>query len=94
MPRAAGRIASARGRHTDALRHYVEASSLYPAAQSARVGVSHSAVMAGDVAQGTAVLAYLGDANAANADPWLDYQIGAGRDVNALVGALWKKMLQ
>jgi hypothetical protein len=86
----AGRIASARAQYGAALRHYAESSSRYPQAQAARLGASHAALMSGSVADALPPLEGLGAAAIAEADPWLDYRLGAGRDVNELVAALWK----
>jgi tetratricopeptide (TPR) repeat protein len=89
----AGRIASARGRHEEALQHYREASSIYARAQSALLGASHAALMLADVSQTLAPLQDLPDDQGAPAtDPWWDYQLGAGRDVNALLAALWARI--
>ena len=88
----AGRVAARRGRYEDALRHYRDASALFDRAQSAALGASHAALMLGDVPQTLARVEPLGASrDDADADPWLDYQIGAGRDVNALLDALWAR---
>ena len=85
-----GRIASARGRYDEALQHYRNASSFYPDAQSALIGASHAALMLADVPQTLAPLAQFGDGGA-KSDPWWDYQLGAGRDINAIMAALWAR---
>ena len=87
----AGRIAVARGRYDEALRHYQAASSIHPYAQSALLGASHASLMLADVPQTLAPLGQLGGDHAKVADPWWDYQLGAGRDVNALLAALWAR---
>jgi tetratricopeptide (TPR) repeat protein len=88
----AGRIATARGRYAEALRFYREASNLYDHAQSALVGASHAALMLADVPGTLAPLAALGgESRPQDADPWLDYGLGAGRDVNTLLAALWSR---
>ena len=84
-----GRVATARRRYDEALQHYRAASLLYPA-QSASLGASHAALMLADVPRTLAPIEQLGmDATAFDADPWLVYQIGAGRDVDALMARLW-----
>lgn len=86
----AGRVSAARRRYGEALRHYQAALELYPAAQSASLGASHAALMLADVADTLAPLQQLGHDEATfDSDPWLDYQLGAGRDVNELMTRLW-----
>ena len=85
----AGRIASARGRHEDALRHYRAASGLNAGAQSALLGASHAALMLADVRDALGPLQQLaGGAARSDEDPWLDYELGAGRDADALLTAV------
>lgn len=89
----AGRIATARGRYDEALQHYRDASALYPHAQSARLGASHAALMASDVPETLAPLERLAAAPATfDTDPWWDYQLGAGRDVDAIMAHLWSRV--
>ncbi len=85
----AGRIAAARGRYEEALGHYREAASLFAHAQSALLGASQAALMLADLPQIRVPLEQLADDPVADTDPWWDYQLGAGRDVDALLAALW-----
>jgi tetratricopeptide (TPR) repeat protein len=88
----AGRVAQAQGRFADSLDHYETAAKLFPDAQSALVGASQAAVMAADVPRGLTIVQKLGPRSGLDsADPWRDYRIGAGRDVNALMAALWAR---
>jgi tetratricopeptide (TPR) repeat protein len=85
----AGRIASVRGRYEDALRHYRAALGLNAGAQSARLGASHAALMLADVREALGPLQQLaGSAARSDTDPWLDYELGAGRDADALLTAV------
>ena len=85
----AGRIASVRGRYEDALRHYRTALGLNAGAQSALLGASHAALMLADVREALGPLQQLaGSAARSDADPWLDYEFGAGRDADALLTAV------
>ena len=89
----AGRIASTRGRYDDALGHYRAALALYPQAQSALLGASHAALMLADTRETLRPLQELpGRASTSAEDPWWAYQVGAGRDVNDLLHALWGKL--
>jgi hypothetical protein len=87
----AGRISNARAQHEDALRLYREALALYDRAQSARLGASYAALMLSDLPQTMAPIAALGGKDD---DPWLDYRLGAGRDVDTLLLALWTRASQ
>jgi tetratricopeptide (TPR) repeat protein len=86
-----GRVAHARQRYDEALQHYREASTLYPDAQSTLLGASQAALMAADV---SAALDFVHRLSArsqmANGDPWWEYELGAGRDVNDLMHGLWR----
>jgi len=86
----AGRVASARGRYDEALRFYREALALHGRAQSALLGASHAALMLANAPDTLAPLASLG-VTARDADPWLDYGRGAGRDADALLAQLWAR---
>jgi tetratricopeptide (TPR) repeat protein len=89
----AGRIATARGRYDEALEQYRAASGLFRNAQSALLGASHAATMMADPSETRAPLERLGAASATpDADPWWDYKLGAGRDVNALMTHLWSRI--
>ena len=90
----AGRIAAARGRYEEALQRYREAAAQYPGAQSALLGTSHAALMLADVPQALTPLAQLDRLPVRDADPWLDYRLGAGRDASALLAALWEGAAQ
>jgi tetratricopeptide (TPR) repeat protein len=80
----AGRIAAARGRYDESVHHYRAASELFAHAQSALLGESQAALMAADVTHARSPIAQL---SGRNTDPWLDYQLGAGRDAPALMAA-------
>ena len=85
----AGRIASARGRYEDALGHYRAASGLSGGAQSPLLGASHAALMLADVREAVGPLQQLARGAArSDEDPWLDYELGAGRDADALLTAV------
>ena len=86
----AGRVAAGRSRYEEALDYYRRAAAMYRGAQSALLGASHAALMLGDVAATLEPLEVIGD-GLGEADPWLDYQLGAGRDVNRLLIALWTR---
>jgi tetratricopeptide (TPR) repeat protein len=89
----AGRSELARGRARDALARYRAALVLFPAAQSALLGASHAAVMAADNAAAQAFVSQLGDRSGDfDADPWWSYRFCAGRDVEALMAALWARV--
>ena len=75
----------------DASNHYRDALSLYPNAQSALLGVSETALLAGDVTGAIAPVERLGATSAPlDADPWWQYGLAAGRDVNELMAKLWE----
>ena len=89
----AGRIATARGRYDEALEQYHAASGLFRNAESALLGASHAALMMADVSGTLAPVDHLGPVSATfDADPWWDYKLGAGRDVNALMAHLWSRI--
>jgi hypothetical protein len=62
--------------------------ALHPRAQSALLGASHAALLMADVPGTLAPIEQLGGESGAEADPWLDYQRGAGRDIKDLMQAL------
>lgn len=89
----AGRVELARGHAADALGHYRAALAIFPDAQSALLGASQAAVMSSDVPGALALAQKLGDRTAKyDADPWWNYNLGAGRDVDDLMAALWSRV--
>jgi hypothetical protein len=88
----AGRIASAGSRYDEALRQYRAALNLYGDAQSALLGASHAALMLAEVSATLTPLERLGGNHAADSDPWWEYRLGAGRDVNQLMAELWARV--
>lgn len=89
----AGRIASAGGRFEDALRHYRTASGMHPFAQSALLGASHAALMLANAREALVPVEEIGGRDErSTADPWWDYELGAGRDVNELLAGLWSRV--
>jgi tetratricopeptide (TPR) repeat protein len=88
----AGRVAAGRGHYDEALEHYRAALALHPRAQSALLGASHAALLLADVPGTLAPIEQLGSESGAEADPWLDYQLGPGRDINDLMQALWARI--
>jgi tetratricopeptide (TPR) repeat protein len=85
-----GRVAQLQRRFSDSSGHYAAAVKLFPDAQSALLGASQAAVMAADMPGALSFVQKLGPRSQAyEADPWRDYKIGAGRDANDLLAALW-----
>ena len=89
----AGRVAQARGRFPESREHYAAASTLFPDAQSALLGASQAAAMTGDVETALASVHRLSERSEVYAaDPWWTYNLGSGRDVTALMTALWARV--
>jgi tetratricopeptide (TPR) repeat protein len=89
----AGRTELARGHASDALGHYRAALAIFPAAQSALLGASQAAVINSDVPGALTLVQQLGEQTAVfDADPWWNYDLGAGRDVDDLMVALWARV--
>lgn len=87
----AGRAAQATGRSDEAARHYHGALDIFPDAQSALLAASHIALLRSDVSGTLAPLARLGARSVAfTADPWWQYQLGAGRDADDLLKRVWE----
>jgi tetratricopeptide (TPR) repeat protein len=87
-----GRAAQALGRMTDARRHYREALTLLPNAQSALIAYSHAALADGDMPATLAPMQTLRTgSNLIAADPWWYYHLGAGRDLDDLLADLWSR---
>jgi tetratricopeptide (TPR) repeat protein len=91
----AGRVELARGRARDSFGQYRAALAIFPDAQSALVGASQAAVMASDVSTALSLVGQLGDRSGQfDADPWWAYHLGAGRDVDELMAAVWSHVPQ
>ena len=85
-----GRAAQALGRLDDARRFYAAALAAFPDAQSALLAGSQAALLAGDLPSARAATSRLSDRTSViDTDPWWNYHLGAGRDVNVLLVSLW-----
>ena len=82
----AGRAAQNLHQLETARAHYAAASALFPAAQSARLGLSQVEVLRADVPAALAPLRTA--ATVEPSDPWWQYHLGAGRDADTLLAAL------
>jgi tetratricopeptide (TPR) repeat protein len=88
----AGRVVTSLERPGDALERYSAALTLFPDSQSALVGASQAAAMAGDVAKALSFTQRLGPrSRVPSADPWWSYRLGAGRDATVLMAAVWSQ---
>ena len=84
------RVAQERGAFDGAAGHYRDALVLYPDAQSALLGLSQVSLAAGDAQNAMKMLERLGrKTSKGDADPWWDYALASGRDVNELIQRLW-----
>jgi tetratricopeptide (TPR) repeat protein len=85
-----GRAAQSSGRIEEASVHYRDALELFPDAQSALLASSQIALLGSNVNAALESLRHL-DARTADfqADPWWAYHLGAGRDADELLKALW-----
>ena len=85
----AGRAAQSMGQTHEAARHYQDAAALFPDAQSALLA-SSLALLGADVPATLAPVQRLGaQSGVFTADPWWQYHLGAGRDADDLLKALW-----
>jgi tetratricopeptide (TPR) repeat protein len=86
----AGRVAQTMGQADDASRHYRDALTLFPDAQSALLAASQLALLGADVVATLAPVDRLGAGSAVyTADPWWQYHLCAGRDADDLLKELW-----
>jgi hypothetical protein len=86
----AGRVAQAMGESGEAARHYRDALTLFPDAQSALLASSQLALLGSDVPGTLAPLERIGIRTADfMADPWWRYHQCAGRDADDLLEQLW-----
>lgn len=88
----AGRAAQALGRIDEAAAHYRDAATLFPGAQSALLAQSQAALLRADVPAALDPIHRMdapAPAAGAQDDPWWKYQLGAGRDADALLRQMW-----
>jgi hypothetical protein len=84
------RVAQERNVLDQAAAQYREALTLFPNAQSALLGLSQVALATGDAPSALKTLERLGPQSiAGDADPWWDYALASGRDVNELMQHVW-----
>ena len=90
----AARANRALGALEAAAQHYDAALALFPDAQSALVGASQIALLRADLPRALAVVARLpalSQDSPRGTDPWWDYRLGSGRDVDPLLEQLWTR---
>ncbi len=86
----AGRAARGGGQSERAVAYFARALTLYPDAQSALLGASQVALVSADLAGALARVQRLETAIQTHPyDPWWDYHLGAGRQHDVLLRALW-----
>ena len=86
----AGRATQSLGQADVASRHYQDALALFPDAQSALLASSQLSLLRSNVPAALEPILRLGPRSAVStADPWWQYHLGAGRDAEGLLKALW-----
>jgi tetratricopeptide (TPR) repeat protein len=86
----AARVAQERNLLDEAAAQYRGALTLFPNAQSALLGLSQVALASGDASAALKTLERLGpQSTKGDADPWWNYALASGRDVNELMHHLW-----
>lgn len=86
----AARVAQERNKLEEAADQYRDALAIFPDAQSALLGLSQVALAAGDAPAALKTLERLGpDSAKGDADPWWNYALASGRDVNELMQHVW-----
>lgn len=86
----AGRAARGAGQSERAAVYFTRALELYPDAQSALLGASQVALVRADLAGALARVQRLETAMQSHPyDPWWDYHLGAGRQHEVLLRAMW-----
>ena len=89
----AGRSAQALGKIPDAVGHYKAAGLLFPGAQSAGLAQSQAALLEADVPAALEAIQRVDKSSTAR-DPWRVYQLGAGRNADALMQEMWKQVVK
>jgi tetratricopeptide (TPR) repeat protein len=84
----AGRVAQQQGKIAGAAEHYKAADAVFPGAQSAGLARSQAALLESDVAGALESIRRIDKSSTAR-DPWRWYQLGAGRDADALLREMW-----
>jgi tetratricopeptide (TPR) repeat protein len=87
----AGRAAQQQGKITAASEHYKAADALFPGAQSAGLARSQAALLESDVFAAQDSIRRM-DKSSSAVDPWWWYQLGAGRDADALLREMWAQV--
>jgi tetratricopeptide (TPR) repeat protein len=87
----AGRAAQAQGKIADAAAHFRAAEALFPGAQSASLARSQAALLESDVPAAQDSIRRM-DKSSSAVDPWWWYQLGGGRDADALLREMWARV--
>jgi tetratricopeptide (TPR) repeat protein len=87
----AGRSAQALGKIADSAGHYKAADLLFPGAQSSGLARSQAALLESDVPAALEAIRHV-DTSTTARDPWRWYQLGAGRDADALLREMWSQV--
>jgi tetratricopeptide (TPR) repeat protein len=89
----AGRAAQALGQLDEARSQFAQAAAWFPDAQSAALAQSQAALNAADVPAALTPLQHFERrAGSIPIDPWWYYHLGAGRDLDDLLAALWLRV--
>jgi tetratricopeptide (TPR) repeat protein len=88
-----GRAHQSLGRPDLAISHFSRAAEMFPRAQTARLALSHAAMIAGSVQLAAVpidIIRAMGPNRDERDDPWWEYELGAGRDWYRLLDEMWR----